>query len=952
MRKIILPATLIFFILSGVWYLSDTPETMEILQGEEEELRPGFLTDRYEWLLTRNPITGKVPAGIRKRELAWVRTQPERRQSGIMGDLANNTYEAVGPSVNGGRVRAIELDVRYNGGSNKVVLSGGVNGGIFRSTDGGVTWAFVHPANEVRSVTCLAQDPRPGFQDTWYAGTGEANQTAEYPNAFVFGFGILKSVDNGLTWTKLASTATGSEFSFDSFFDLNTRIQVHPVTGDVYVACQEAILRSQNGGTNWAILLRGTQPTNAFGGFTDVLINKAGTKLYAALSGRNPDRAIAGVWTSATGDPGSWTRIAGGVQNQPDSVPGWKPYSSSLSPFPPTAGWGRIVLGFTASEDLLVLVTNSQSTDDGLPEADLFRANTAASPITWSTNLGPNLVASYTGDDTEDKFFKTYVDGYNMVVAGHPTQNNTIFVGGIYLYRSTDGFTTRNNNLLMGGSDFNDPSTTYNDPEGVSHVDYHSIKFDPSNTNRMLTGSDGGVVITQNCLATTPAWSNGNKNLQTFQYYFIGIDQTAGSRNYIGGAQDNGTSIRDRSGFSTLVFGPVLPDSNDHYIFPFGDGAQAYITVVGGNYFIYASSYNHFAYRISTVDPIALDVITPQLVSTQEETGPTYYHIDDDNPTYLYFPSGDTLFRTVNAATVTSTGYTQLEGVDQGVSGDIFSMATTRGPYNPSHLLFIGTTNGKVYRLPDPANTASTTPVVDITPLGMSSGSVVKDISVNPRNHDTVLAVVSNYGVNSIFWTGNATAAIPDWQVIEGNVSLPSVRACEIVVKTTGVEYYVGTSVGLFSTTTISGNSTSWARETGGPGGMMNTNIINSLAYRWVDNRLLVGTHGNGMFVANIGSAINLPTGINDPIRDNKNFIVKAFPTITNGVINYQAGNLLTVKSIQVQVVNLAGQLLYNKTAAYGSGNINISTLPRGMYILTITSNDRKYQFIRKFNKM
>ncbi|WP_410960833.1 hypothetical protein, partial [Salmonella sp. SAL4360] len=74
---------------------------------------------------------------------------------------------------------------------------------------------------------------------------------------------------------------------------------------------------------------------------------------------------------------------------------------------------------------------------------------------------------------------------------------------------------------------------------------------------------------------------------------------------------------------------------------------------------------------------------------------------------------------------------------------------------------------------------------------------------------------------------------------------------------------------------------------------MMNTNIINSLAYRWKDNALLVGTHSNGMFVANIGNAINLPTGINDPIRNDKNFIVKAFPTITNGILNYQAGNML-----------------------------------------------------------
>jgi hypothetical protein len=94
-----------------------------------------------------------------------------------------------------------------------------------------------------------------------------------------------------------------------------------------------------------------------------------------------------------------------------------------------------------------------------------------------------------------------------------------------------------------------------------------------------------------------------------------------------------------------------------------------------------------------------------------------------------------------------------------------------------------------------------------------------------------------------------------------------------------------------------------------------------------------------------------LPTGINDPIRNDRNFIIKAFPTITNGIINYQAGNLLNIKSIQVQVINLAGQILYNQKAAYGRGNINISALPRGMYILTITSNDRKYQFIRKFNK-
>ncbi len=682
MQKLILPATLIFFIITGAWFLNDIPEPVTMRQGEQGEQKPGYSRDRYEWLLSRDPRTGKIPAGIRKRELTWVKSVPER-QSGMMNALVNNVYEAVGPSVNGGRARALAVDVRYNGTSNRVVLSGGVNGGIFRSEDGGITWEFVHPGNEIRSVTCIAQDPRPGSQDTWYAGTGEANQTAEYPNAFVLGFGMLKSVDNGRTWTKLASTATGTEFSFDSFFDLCHNIVVHPVTGDVYVAAQEAILRSQNGGNNWAIILRGNTPTNAFGGFTDILINKDGTKLYAALSGRNPDRAIAGVWTSTTGNPGTtnWTRIAGGLQNQPDSVAGWRAYNSDLSQFPNTTGWGRIVLGFTANEDLLVLMTNSQKSESSQSEADLFRANTSASPITWSPNLGQNIVAKYTNDDgSEDKYFKTYVDGYNMVVSGHPTQNNTIFIGGVYLYRSTDGFQTTATNQLIGGTEFDGPSNTYDDPEGASHVDYHNLKFDPSNSNRLLTASDGGIAITSDVLSAKPLWQIANKKFQTFQYYFVGIDQVPGSRNYIGGAQDNGISVRDRSGFTSEVFGPILPDSNDHYIFPFGDGAQTYIANISNGYYIFGSALFNFAYRIKTFAPISFVRVTPADISTSEDRGPTYFHLDEDNPNYMYFPSSDSLYRTADAANVTeATGWTRMTGVDPAISGTIYSMATTRG---------------------------------------------------------------------------------------------------------------------------------------------------------------------------------------------------------------------------------------------------------------------------------
>ena len=137
-------------------------------------------------------------------------------------------------------------DRRYNGTTNKVVLAGGISGGIFRSEDGGKNWKFVHPVNEVRSVSTLAQDP--SKPDTWYAGTGEAiGVSAAYPNAFVYGNGILKSTDNGKTWTTLTITADNVIQNF-GFFDIIHKIIVHPKNSDVYAAIHRKIMRSKDGG--------------------------------------------------------------------------------------------------------------------------------------------------------------------------------------------------------------------------------------------------------------------------------------------------------------------------------------------------------------------------------------------------------------------------------------------------------------------------------------------------------------------------------------------------------------------------------------------------------------------------------------------------------------------------------------------------------------------------------
>ena len=182
-------------------------------------------------------------------------------------------------------------------------------------------------------------------------------------------------------------------------------------------------------------------------------------------------------------------------------------------------------------------------------------------------------------------------------------------------------------------------------------------------------------------------------------------------------------------------------------------------------------------------------------------------------------------------------------------------MTTSRGTYNAAtSSLFIGTNRGRLYRLDDPANAAAATSPVNITGASFPSNGNVSSIAVNPRNDDTVLVTFSNYGVVSAFWTGNANSASPTWQAVEGSFTAPSYRSSVITLSNGTVEYFIGTSVGLYKATidAASAATTTWTQE--GASDIGNA-VVSSLAYRPDDGRLLVGTHGYGMWVTTLSSA-------------------------------------------------------------------------------------------------
>src|SRR6185436_20056814 len=77
---------------------------------------------------------------------------------------------------------------------------------------------------------------------------------------------------------------------------------------------------------------------------------------------------------------------------------------------------------------------------------------------------------------------------------------------------------------------------------------------------------------------STVVWTHIN-NYQTLQYYRVAIDPNIGNNNFAGGAQDNGTQFRDKTGIS----GVAVADSNNHRRLIGGDGASVGISKKNGS---------------------------------------------------------------------------------------------------------------------------------------------------------------------------------------------------------------------------------------------------------------------------------------------------------------------------------------------------------------------------------
>jgi uncharacterized repeat protein (TIGR01451 family) len=413
--------------------------------------------------------------------------------------------------------------------SNGEFILGGAQGGIWTMDAGSGTWVPRTSDQETQTIGALTIAP--SNDKIVYAGTGEGALSGDS----MFGAGILKSTDGGITWTsisgdyfvgvavsRIAVDPTDPNHLYASV--LRGRGGARRVTPPVH--SRFGIWESTDGGVNWK-LLREVPEAN---GATDIEIDPLNRNvLYASFWAD-------GIYKSTDGGR-HWTKSMKGLPTG-DFVGADTRFSVAIS-HPSAAHPAVLYTGF-----------DWDNPDGSHHIAEVFK----------STDGGANWSQTGTGTNDTDNV-EDYCGTqcfYDNVIEVDPNNPNIVYAGGSFgydlspqsggIFRSTDGGASWEN---LGWD---------------LHPDFHALAIDPADPAQVLIGNDGGVWYSPDRGGRPSAaqplsaaeWQdlNGTVNpstaavihrtgLDLTQYTSIATVPTvapgADSERFWGGTQDNGT---------------------------------------------------------------------------------------------------------------------------------------------------------------------------------------------------------------------------------------------------------------------------------------------------------------------------------------------------------------------------------------------------------------------------
>jgi hypothetical protein len=410
------------------------PRIVDRKLGEEEQI-----LRRHEWFFSTRRAGASSAAEMARLRFDAVRetrkaleVQRKRRDDGL--DAETNFWVAKGPAPStfggwafgnvSGRIAALEADW-----DNGILYLGSASGGLWKSTNDGLSWESIFDSSGTLTVGAIEVDPNDS--DVIWVGTGENVVGCES----YFGVGLLRSSDGGATWEpRNGSDELLADLSMFADIVVDPRDSNHVVTGGRVRGCSGGssvpggLYTTEDGGQTWVQRL-------------------SGVSVYEIQQ----DPAVLDVFWAATDQ---------GLYKSTDNAETWvKQTASSL----PSSGTGRTELTVAPSDGNVVYALFSTG-------------NSGGSEFWQTTNGGASWTLRATGSDA--------CDGqcwYNSVLRVKIDDPNVVYRGNVHIFKSTNG-----------GVDWVDLSNNWGASQKV-HQDTHAFLMDPNDPQTFYVGCDGGI---------------------------------------------------------------------------------------------------------------------------------------------------------------------------------------------------------------------------------------------------------------------------------------------------------------------------------------------------------------------------------------------------------------------------------------------------------------------------
>jgi hypothetical protein len=875
--------------------------------------------------------------------------------------------------------------------------SGGILGdGIFKSTDDGFTFTQLASTNP-------ATNPGQG----WGAiGKMEADPTDANRIYAATDDGLKVSDDAGATWTDaipaggsaldLAVTSSGAVWVKEGQFiyyssngDANsfTEITVSPTAGDqstnvwrntnrmrisvapsdenyVYIVVTsggalDRVYQSTNGGTSWTTI-----------GIASALLNPISQAPFAVAIGvdpKDPERIMIGgltLWEWSNGN--GWFQVAsqsefarnfyvhvdiheiewradqpatiwvandGGLFKSENDGFTWSEENkgySTIQYYHVAVGFDGVMLGGTQDNGTILIDPNSSLPKAGTRTIGITQPN-------GSTIDGDGADAAISHLDQEVRFKSRQ----------YGQMGRSIDEGVEFSYFYSPRMASRYNAFSFAFADFTGPFELYEDLDDKNSID--SIVFSADTLKTSIGFGNGGVSYSGSFIKPQSATKFKAESFQVFSGGQLVVSDASGV------LSGDGTGAFDAA--------------TGQYTVDFTNGTNLEIRALVAVRYDAGSLIN---FESLTGEIPLVDTLTAALEPGQS--------VRFQDPVQSIFAVGLTAF--------TDAGQPGNNGGGVWMARDVLSNRTAIPEWwhvgaladgevpnsmafsADGDVLFVGTSAGRVHRFSNLINArtkesadvdidflvnppAASTSVIQNKVIFTQSGRAITSIAVDQNDLDRLIITLGNYGsnLNHVYYTEQATSpTLSSSGFVSKDGDLPALPVYDAVFNyndASGGEVVLGTDLGVFTTTDITANSTSWAPDNGG---FANVPVFDLLQTRTVRYDLVNNEDFEGaIYAASHGRGIFKTSTTADYVSiKNQEIVEKASPKIELEIYPNPAQNKVNValnldsrSDLTIMVRDLSGRLVRTLSAksvpaATESLGLDVSTLKTGTYILTL----------------